>query len=147
MNNKMKIRKSTKKDAREIAEIFVKESAKKPYLQKWNKKTALKEITKSFKEYDMYVVLIDKEIIGFVMSHINKDNKEKAFVDELWLKNNYQGKGFGKSLMKFIEKIYKKKRVKIVQLVSNRKSGAFKFYKKLRYDESKEAVCMDKRLK
>ena len=37
----MKIRKARKADFKEISEIFRVESAKKPYLQKWNKKTAL----------------------------------------------------------------------------------------------------------
>ena len=95
----------------------------------------------------MHIVLIDREIVGFVTSYVEKDNKEKAYVDELWLKSNYQRKGIGKALMKFIEKMYKKKKVKVIQLVSNRKSGGFKFYKRLRYGESKGTVFMDKRLK
>jgi len=143
----MKIQKARKADLKEVSEIFRIESAKKPYLQKWNKKTALKKITESFKKYNMHIALIDREIVGFVTSYAEKDNKEKAYVDELWLKSNYQRKGIGKALMKFIEKMYKKKKVKVIQLVSNRKSGAFKFYKKLRYGESKGTVFMDKRLK
>ena len=64
----------------------------------------------------------------------------------MWFKSAYQRKGFGKALLKFVERKYKKKNVKIMQFISNRKSGAFNFYKKLSYNESKELAFMDKNL-
>ena len=42
----MKILKAKKKNLREISEIFRIESAKKPYFQRWNKRTAIKKINK-----------------------------------------------------------------------------------------------------
>ena len=45
----MKIRKAKKGDLKEISKIFMEESNKKPYTQGWTKKTALNNISKSFK--------------------------------------------------------------------------------------------------
>lgn len=142
----MKIRKATKRDFKEIAEILIKESSKKPYNEKYTVKIALKEITNLSKN-ELYVAVNEKEIIGFIASNITSDDKKKAYVGELWIKPNYQKEGIGKAFVKFIEDKYKKKGVKIIRLVAKRNAGAFKFYKKLKYKEHKELVFMEKMLK
>ena len=76
-----------------------------------------------------------------------RNNKKKAYIKELWLRPNYQGKGIGKTLVEFIENKYKKKGVNIIRLVAKRSAKAFKFYKKIRYREYKELVFMEKKLK
>lgn len=143
----MIIKKATKKDLKEISDIFRKETSKQPYSQKWTQKIAFEKITKSYKENDIYLVLVDKKIAGFIISSIHPNNPKKAYIDELWLNSGYQGKGFGKSLVIFIENKYKSRGVEIMQVISKRKAGAFKFYNKLGYNESKELAFMDKRLK
>ena len=142
----MKIRKAKKKDFKKIAEILRKESSKKPYNDKYTLKTALKEINK-FAKNDLYVSTSKKEIIGFIASDITSDNKKKAYINELWLKPIYQGKGIGKTLVKFTEEKYKKKGVKIIRLVSRRDSKAFGFYKRIKYKEYKKLVFMEKKIK
>jgi ribosomal protein S18 acetylase RimI-like enzyme len=142
-----KIRKSIKKDLKEISEIFRIESAKKPYFQKWTKKTAFEKINEFFNKDDLFIAIKDNKIVGFVISYIEDDNKKKAYADELWLRQDYQGKGIGSSLMKFIENMYKNKGVEIIQLIAKKQAGAFKFYKKLKYKESDENVFLVKRLK
>ncbi len=141
------IRKASKNDLKEISNIFMIESSKKPYAQGWNKKNALKKIREAFKKDDLYVILSKSKIAGFVMSQINSDNQEKAYIEEIWLKPEFQGKGLGKALMKFIEHYYRNKGVKTVQLVAKRNCGAFKFYKKIGYTESKELVFMAKKIR
>ena len=142
----MKIRKARKEDFKEIAEILIKESSKKPYDEKYNLKRALKEIIKFCKD-ELYVAINKKEITGFIASSITLDNKQKAYVNELWLKSIYQGKGIGKVLVKFIEEKYKKKGVNTIRLVAKRNAKAFDFYKKIKYKEYRELVFMEKRLK
>jgi|TARA_Y100000294_G_C8446766_1_gene293040 ribosomal protein S18 acetylase RimI-like enzyme len=142
----MKIRKARKEDFKEIAEILIKESSKKPYDEKYNLKRALKEIIK-FSKDELYVAINKKEITGFIASSITLDNKQKAYVNELWLKSIYQGKGIGKVLVKFIEEKYKKKGVNTIRLVAKRNAKAFDFYKKIKYKEYRELVFMEKRLK
>ncbi len=143
---KMKIRKATKKDFKEIAEILIKESSKKPYNEKYTLKIALKEINEFAKD-ELYIVINEKEIIGFIASNITPDNKEKAYIKELWLRPIYQKKGIGKSLVKFIEDKYKKRGIKTIRILVKRNAGAINFYKKLKYAEYKELVFMDKKLK
>ena len=142
----MKIRKATKKDFKEIAEILIKESSKKPYNEKYTFKKAIKEINELFKK-DLYVAVNEKEVIGFIASNITLSSKKKAYISELWLRPNYQRKGIGKTLVKFIEDKYKKKGLNIIRLVAKRNAGAFKFYKKLKYAEYRNLVFMEKKLK
>ncbi len=146
MNNQVKIRKAKKEDTKEIAQILINESSKKPHNESYDLKTALKEV-KGFFKGELYVSIGGKEIRGFLASSITPDNKQKAYLNELWLKPNYQRKGLGKSLVKFIENYYKKRGVKIVRLVSKRNAEAFKFYKKIDYKQIRDLVFMEKKLK
>lgn len=143
----VKIRKAEKKDLKEIAEILKIESTKKPYKEKWNSETAFKQTNNFFKKQDIYVGIIDREIAGFIVIHIDTDNNKKASINELWLKSKYQGKGIGKALVKFAEEKYKQKGVRKLRLISDKKSKAFGFYKKLKYNEKKNIVFMEKKLK
>ena len=148
MGNRVNIRKAVKRDFKDISEIFGKESSKKPYLQKLTEKTALERIIEFSKTDDIFVVVANDKIIGFIVSHIGIEEKGKgAFVKETWLKPEYQGKGIGKMLMRFIEKRYKDKGAKSIFLMAHKKSGAFGFYKKLKYKEHNNFVLMGKKLK
>lgn len=140
------IRKAVKRDFNDIAKILITESAKPPYNEKYNMKIALREVN-NFAGDELYVAEDKKYVLGFIASSITPDNKEKAYINELWLKPSYQGKGIGKALVNFIEGFYKKKGVKTIRLVSKTNSKAFGFYKKLKYKEYKEMVFMEKRLK
>ncbi len=140
------IRKAKKSDLKIVSELFRTESAKKPYFQEFNKKTAFEKITEFFKEYDLYLAIDNKKIIGFIALNINIKGK-KAEVEELWLKPNYQGKGIGKSLMKFIEDKCKEKGIKSIGLMANQNSKALHFYKKLKYKVKHELLYMKKKIK
>ena len=141
----MKIRKATKKDFGIIAKILRIESSKKPYNEKYNNKKSLEEV-KDFAKSELYLAEIEKEIVGFISAYIIPENKEKAYIRELWLKEKFQGQGIGKKLVNFIENKYKKSKVKLIRLVAKRNAGAFKFYKKLKYNEHQELVFMEKKM-
>jgi len=143
----IKIRKATKKDLKDISNIFRKETSKRPYFQKWTQKTALEKIIEFFKKGDIYLVMIEKKIVGFIILHISLGyNGKEAFIDELWLKSDYQGKRIGKILMRFIEDKYKDKGIKSIYLISDINSNAFCFYKKLKYKGYNDFVLMSKKL-
>ena len=135
----IKIRKATKKDLKEIAEILMKESSKKPYNEKYTLKIAIKEI-RNFSKDNLYVATTEKRIIGFIATQITSEIEKRAYVQELWLRLAYQGKGIGKNLVEFIEKMYKKKGIKIIRLVTKKNAKAFNFYKKLKYKLEKDFV-------
>jgi len=142
----VKIKKAKKRNFKEIAEILIKESSKKPYNEKYTLKTGLKEVNDLAKN-ELYIATNEKKIIGFIASSITPDNKKKAYIRELWLRPDYQRKGIGKSLMKFVEDKYKKRGINIIRVVVKRNAEAFNFYKKIKYTEYKELVFMEKKLK
>ncbi len=142
----MKIRKAKKEDLKKIEEIFRIETFKKPYSQRWTKQTALKKIEDSFKKHDIYFCEVDREIVGFVICEINKTHKT-VYVKEIWFTQKYQGKGFGTQIMKEIERIYQKRNFKSISLVSDKRTNAYNFYKKLGYKSHSINVFMEKKLK
>lgn len=134
----MKIRKATTKDLKKVAEIFKAEFEKKPYNEKWSTKVALQKIKEYHKSGYIFVLEIKKQIIGFIIAYdfIWHDGK-RAFIDEIVVSSEYQGKGFGKKLMRYAEDFFKKKKVKNVELMAVKNSKASKIYSKLGYKEEK----------
>lgn len=141
----MKIRKATKKDVKEIAKIFQIESSKKPYCQEWGLKGANKKIDDMLKYGTVYIAILDKKVVGFIT--IAGEEKKDAYVDEFWISEFYQRRGIGRLLLEFAEKQSLKKGVKSFTVMANRKAGAFKFYKKLKYKPNNEDVFLTKKLK
>jgi len=144
---KMKIRNAKKEDLKEIVGIFVTESKKRPFLQKWTKKSATDDFKPSLKKKELWVAVLDEKIVGFILVGITSSNKKIAYISEFWVTKNYQEKGVGKSLLEFIEKYHKKKGVDRIRLTSYNKSKAFGFYKKFNYKMSKEVTPLEKKLR
>lgn len=139
----MKIRKATKKDLKRMIELFRKEYAKPPYNENWTDKTAHAKIHGL-----IFVAEEEKQVVGFVIinTYIWCDEL-RGFIDEIVVDNKFQGRGIGKSLMKFSEDYFKKKGAKRYSLMSAKKSKAFKFYIKLGLKEQKDYVYMEKKLR
>ena len=140
----LSIRKAGKGDIKEISNIFREESSKKPYLQEHTEKTSLIKIKDLFRNGHVYVIEVDKKVVGFSASNIRYG--KNAFIDEIWIKSAYHKKGIGKTLLGFVEDVYRKKGLKSIKLISDKKSGAFYFYKKLGYKEKSQYVLMVKKL-
>jgi ribosomal protein S18 acetylase RimI-like enzyme len=142
------IKKALQKDLKSIAEIFKIESAKPPYNKKKTPKNALGGIKKDFKGNDIYIAIVDNNIVGFIMVWMDSGIKHQLWINELWVLKKYQGQGIGKKLMNEIEKIYKKKGIKIFKLVAHtEKGGARDFYKKVGYNTDKSMVYMEKMIR
>jgi ribosomal protein S18 acetylase RimI-like enzyme len=139
----LKIEKAKTKDLKEISAIFMKEANKKPYNQKWNKETVMKKVKKLFKEEEIYISKIKNKIVGFASIYTDKINNQ-LYISELWVTKKFQRKGIGREMLKTIEKLCKKKKLKKVGLCSNIKSEAIKFYDKLNYKEKYTIKYMEK---
>lgn len=143
----MIIRQATKKDLRDIAEIFRIERSKPPYNRKRTLKKVLGIIKDDFRSSDVYVAIIDNKIIGFTVVQKDSGIKTKLWINELWILKEYQGMGLGKEIMNKIEKIYKKKGIKEFELAADtRKGGASGFYSKRGYRIDKDTIFMKKRI-
>ena len=141
----MKVRKAKLTDLKEIVEILITEASKSPYNEKFTPGSAKKDVLEFFR-HDLYVVIDGKKIIGFIASHIVSSDKKKVYIDELWIKHDYQGRGAGKMLVKFIENMYKKKGLSTIRLTTKKKAKAYGFYNKLKYKDA-DLVYMEKKLK
>src|SRR4030042_1204669 len=114
----MKIRKATKRDLKEISQIHLVEAVKKPYLQKWNKKTAFEKIKELFEKGEIYFIELDRKIAGYIAVFSSLGSRGKVvIIEEIWLKEKYQGKGYGTMLINFIGDTYKKKGIKTMGLI------------------------------
>jgi len=144
----MIIRKATKKDINKIAEIFRIESSKPPYNKKRTPEKALNRIKEDFRGNDVYVAVVDDKIVGFAMVSVDSGIKNQLWINEIWILKEYQGRGIGRKIMDDIESIYKKKGIKVFELVAHTgKGGAREFYKRLRYEIDNSMVFMQKRIR
>jgi ribosomal protein S18 acetylase RimI-like enzyme len=142
----MLIRKTKKEDIPQLVKIFRTEKAKKPYSQKLTQKEARDKIKGSLKDKEVYTLEIDGKAEGFFICEI-RAKKKQVYLDELWISRKNQGKGYGKSIMKFIEKNYSKKGIKEITLVADKNANASKFYKKIGYRIKNEWLHMAKNIK
>lgn len=144
----MKIRRATTKDLKKIAEFLSVEYSKPPYKEKWTFEKALQKVKKYYKNLQVYVAVFEDEVAGFIafQSYIGAKGKN-LFVKEFVVSAKFQGKGFGKALLKFTEEYAKKRKLKMVSLMSNTESKAFKIYNKLGWKVNKKFVYMFKKIK
>jgi len=143
---KIKIRKAKRINLRDIAKLFLEESNKKPYNQNYNFKTIKLRVNDMFNFGSIYLGFLNNKLVGFIA--IAGEGKDDIYIDEFWIKKEYQKKGVGSGLLKFIVDKYKKKGVKSISVMTSKKvGGAFNFYKKFKFKENKSEVTMKKNLK
>jgi len=109
----MKICKATKKDISIIAAIMIEVFSKTPWNEKWNKKNAVKVINNYYKIAEIYLALIEKKIVAFIIIREEPSNLGPWInIEELAIKQEFQKKGISKQLINYIENISKKRKAK-----------------------------------
>jgi ribosomal protein S18 acetylase RimI-like enzyme len=142
-----KIIKANKKDIPRIVKIFREEYSKFPWNEKWSHKIATKRISDYFKSHRIFVLKINRKVEGFVIfTHYMWHTGLRGFLHEIVISKEFQGKGYGKKLMNFVENHFKKKGAKEINLMTSSKSKAYKIYKKRNYQQEKNFVSMYKKL-
>jgi len=143
----VQIRKPRRKDLKEVADIYMEEFSKPPYSEKWSFKIAFEKIKYFLKTDDIFVALVNSKVIGFIVCNFNFWFPGKTiFIEELAIREKFQGKGIGKKLLKYVEDYYTERGVESIVLLSNKNSKAYDFYKNLNYKVEKENVFMGKKL-
>jgi ribosomal protein S18 acetylase RimI-like enzyme len=140
----VEIRFAMESDLDQIAKIFRIESAKEPYFRILDETLALEKVFLFFENYEMFVAIIEKEIIAFVTCEL--EDESRVYLSDMWMTETYQHKGFGTKFIEFIEENYKSRGFKELSLVSNKHSNAFKFYSKLGFKEHNKLIFLGKRL-
>ncbi|MBI4163343.1 MAG: GNAT family N-acetyltransferase [Candidatus Aenigmarchaeota archaeon] len=141
------VRKAMESDLKPISEIFRSESSKKPYSQKWTEQTAFEKVKELFEKGHIYIALVNGEVVGFISLTTSLWEQSKcALIEELWVKSGHQRKGIGRLLVWFAETKCKENDINSIFTISNKKSAAFKFYKKQKYKLYSNHVLMGKKL-
>jgi len=142
----LKIRKATKKDIFEVAQIMMDEFSKSPWNEKWVKKDAIKVINNYYKIAEIYVAIIKKQIIAFIIIREEPSNIGLWInIEELAIKQKFQKESIGKKLIEYIEDKIRKRKAKIIYFTTHKKH--IKIYEKLKYKLDKNKVYMFKKLK
>ena len=113
--------------------------------RKYSIKGVKKFVIDIFDKGEVFGYFLEKKFVGVIGFTIKKNIAE---VDFLLVDPNFQKKGIGKKLMKFVERKVKDKVSKIILQVLI-KNKAVKFYKKLDYKISfkkKKKYQMEKRI-
>ena len=88
------------------------------------------------------------EIIG-VLEFVTEQwwEGKVIIIKDLVIKNKYKGNGFGKLLMRKLEKYAKQKKIKSINFQTNKKAISVKFYEKLGYKIKKNTIFMRKEIR
>ena len=83
---------------------------------------------------DAYIYEYNGEVAGYSLLAFTYSNEAGGLVlwiEEVYILPKYQGRGFGKELLKFLEATYKDKVARIRLEVEDSNQGAVKLYRKL----------------
>ena len=88
----------------------------------------------------MYIAYIDKQAIGFVHGTIDPKPQEniQAYLQDLYVKENYRNKGIGSVLLEKLHQFFKKHDVKWGLSTDKNNKNALKFYINKGYKISRE---------
>ena len=141
------IRRATKKDFLRISEIIRNEYGKRPYNERWAITDAMGTLDNYVKTGVIFVSFMDKCVVGFIVIRKERYNEIVGLViEELVVDSNFQGRGIGKSLIKFVELYGKKNKINRIILYANRNSLAYSIYKKQGFKDIKRMAYMQKDL-
>ncbi|MFH1452183.1 MAG: GNAT family N-acetyltransferase [archaeon] len=148
VKQKLKLVKARLGDFEAIAKIYSEEFSKPPYNEPWTYKIAKKRVKDYSRYCDIWKLILEKEVIGFFFVTTSRWYPGYAiFGEEAAIKKEFQGKGYGKFMINEIKKTYRKQGFKYIEALSNRKSEAFKIWKKLGAKIDKDAQILRWRLK
>jgi ribosomal protein S18 acetylase RimI-like enzyme len=103
-----------------------------------NKKQIINEFEETLKKRNTNIIMIEvnKEIVGFMKLNWMKSKiKNFAYLEDIFVKEKYQGKGYGKKLFREFMKIGKEKKVEKMGLgtrIENKR--AIEMYKKYGFE-------------
>jgi predicted N-acetyltransferase YhbS len=143
----MKTRIATKRDIPQMAVLMLDEFRKPP----WNEKANLSAVQKSLEYYletgKAIVAIVDNEIVGSLVYRLEQYwQGPVAIIEDLAVKQHFQGKKIGRILIDALETIAKKARAKKVILITNKKSMTARFYKNNGYSQTRKVVYLEKKI-
>lgn len=117
--------------------------------EEWTYEITYKRIHQVLTKEDSHCFIFtqDEEIIGFAMGYCEQFfDAPIYFLTEIVVIPTHQGKGLGSQMMIHIENYLKNINVSKILLLSANDELHKHFYEKLGYAESKNIICMQKKL-
>lgn len=144
----MKIRKATKKDIREIVNLMLEEFTKPPFNEKVTILAVLKSLRFYFKIGKIFVVIVNKKIVGIVVFKVEQWwEGSVVLIEDLAVKEDFKKQGIAKYLIDKVEEYAKEIKANAVIFTTHKKSSAVKFYTKQGYKIEKNTLSIRKRIK
>ncbi len=113
----VRIRKMKPKDIVQAARIMMREFSKPPYKEKWSTRGARKRIKEILESRRGFCIVAEekREVTGYaICSGFTWFDGERGLVEDIAVKEGFQGKGIGTGLVKQIERHYAKKGAAII---------------------------------
>jgi ribosomal protein S18 acetylase RimI-like enzyme len=141
------IYKAKKKNFKEIAEIYAEGFSEFPYNDPWDFKTALNKIKIFAKYCDIWEIVYENKLVGFIIINPNHWFPGKfCFVENFGIKKEYRGKSIGRVVIKSMMIIYKERGFEYFMGLANKQSRAFKLWESLGIKEDENGKVISKRL-
>ncbi len=143
----MMIREIKKEDIVACANILCSVYNNELWRCRWTTEVADDYLTDYFnmEKFVGYVLEEDGEILGGIFAHEKIWwNNTEIFVEEMFVKPEQQGKGYGSMLLQQVEKYIKTKGLAGMTLLTNKYAPAPKFYKKNGFEECEHIIYMCK---
>ena len=135
----MNIKELSINDLPEIKELFRAVFTGPPWNEDWSDDNQLDEYMKDLTEVRnslIFGLYEDGRFIGVSVGKIKHwCEGTEYFIEELCIRNEYQGKGFGRSFMKLIQEKIKERGVNTIYLMTDRNQPAYEFYKRIGFEE------------
>ena len=145
----MMIREIKKEDIVACANILCNVYNNELWRCRWTTEVAADYLTDYFnmEKFVGYVLEEDGEILGGIFAHEKIWwNNTEIFVEEMFVKPEQQGKGYGSMLLQQMEKYIKTKGLAGMTLLTNKYAPAPKFYKKNGFEECEHIIYMCKEI-
>ena len=146
---KMNIREMKQSDIPACAEILCSVYNNEMWQCRWEKETAVEYLTDFFdmKKFVGYVLVDDKEIVGGLFAHEKVWwNNSEVFVEEMFVKPQFQRTGYGSLLLEEVNRYVKEKGLAGITLSTNKYAPAPLFYRKNGFVDCEHVLFMAKEI-
>ena len=143
----MIIRELSIADLEKIKKLFVSVFSSPPCEEDWSDEEQLDEYLKDLIEVRNSLIygLYEDDLVGISIGKIKHwCGGTEYFIEEMCIRNDHQGKGYGKEFFSLIEDKLKDRGLNQIYLTTDRDKPAYRFYKKLGFRELPELTSFFK---